>query len=1340
MQPPPSSDRSSTQILDQPPFSEVVRDCPFVFEPIVYWARETPLKVAIRTAEVAWTYKDLEARTNQIARYLISQGLRRGNRVAFILPRGPEALLILISILKSGAAYVPLDAESPPTRIRECLETASPTLILALETNGVQAAGFGTTLSIEKCLDLSLTLPADPIDQAQIGLQPSDIAYIIFTSGSTGRPKGVPISHASLSNFVKGDQQVCIRVSPEDHVFQGFSPASDGHHEEVWPTLQAGATLIVASSHEVHSGPELLKFLNHHRVSIISCAPTLLSMVDGDVPSLKRILFGAESLPSAIVERWWKPDREIINTYGPTEATVGATFGYCVPGQPITIGAALPGYSCYVVDETLKRVDAGTEGELAIAGIGVSSGYFGRDDLSAGRFVDNPYGSESHQNQTLYLTGDRVKQDTAGNFVWLGRIDAQVKIRGHRVELSEIESQALGFAGVKSVAVVVRSVGLHEPQLVALLVLKEGMDFALAAFLDHMRQALPSYMVPQVIEKVDRLPVLPSGKIDRKGCQTVRGEVVRIERELVPARTPTERLVLASWQKLFPDAEISCTDDFFTNLGGYSLLASRFISELRDIHGLNDASVADLYESPTVRSFSAHLDSTIAVSYDKPDFKHVDPARFRRAKAVQAIGVLTLFGIQCFLWLGPIVLAIFFSDKGFNDLSSVAIALLIRSAMVPLILALVVVLKRTIIGRFTEGRYPVWGSVFLRWWFFNRLMTIAPVGFLTGTPFAAMYLRLLGAKIGKNVLFESMDIDCPDLITIGDNCSFENSSWLHAAEVNQGELHIYRIRIASGCIVGVRSGVAGGASLEEGATLRDLTCVSLGVTVPAYEEWVGSPARKAEQELSSKYDPTRQPSRTQWGVFGAAQLVLILLLTMLESIPFVFIGFTLYSASEGVAAYLWEPVYAIVLVLLAGAQALAVKWLVLGKMKAGTYAFPSAYSVRKWFTDRHLELISSILVPVYDSLFARSWCVALGMKCGPRCEIALPRRMPYDLVEMGQESFLASEVSIGMPHRRNGQLVLKKTVVGKRVFLGNDAVVPQGITVPEESLLAVLSLWPAEESGDTSPQQAWLGSPAFRMPNRQVHSQFDVQQTYLPTRRMYLHRLGHEAFRLVLPSMCSLILASVFIEGFVAVWNESSGWVACFLSPLIYLFTAIVGAVMCKICKFVLVGKYEPTVSPLWSPFVWKAETYSAVLHDFGVPAFIQALVGTPFLPWLMRFLGAKVGKRSFINTTDWTETDLIQIGHDVAINTNAPLQAHLFEDRVMKVGAIRIGDRCSVGHYTVILCDSELRSDANVGHLSLVMKGEMIPSNTFWAGSPVQVSVDPVRRFEKSESSVSIA
>ena len=181
--------------------------------------------------------------------------------------------------------------------------------------------------------------------------------------------------------------------------------------------------------------------------------------------------------------------------------------------------------------------------------------------------------------------------------------------------------------------------------------------------------------------------------------------------------------------------------------------------------------------------------------------------------------------------------------------------------------------------------------------------------------------------------------------------------------------------------------------------------------------------------------------------------------------------------------------------------------------------------------------------------------------------------------------------------------------------------------------------------------------------------------------------------------------------------------------PFLYLGAAFAGALICLITKWILVGKYKPSVQPLWSRQVWNVETYSAVLHDVGVPLFVLPLVGTPMMSAFMRFLGAKVGHRVFMNSTDFTETDLIHIGDDVAINANAPLQAHLFEDRVMKIGQITIGDRCSVGTYSVILCESELKSDAHIGDLSLVMKGETIPSHTYWAGSPAQIDPNAGRR-----------
>lgn len=330
----------------------------FVVDPLARWACERPGKAALVSRDVHITYQDLDRRTNQIARALRGLGVRRGDRVAFVLNRGPRTVLLLIGILKSGAAYVPLDASSPLTRIKDCIEDSQPGLLVLEDIRKIadNDQALRRITSLEDLLIAADLESGDELPSPEFSLNSSDLAYIIFTSGSTGRPKGVPITHASLTNFVSGNQRDCIRVEHDDVVFQGFSPASDGHHEEVWPTLTAGATLAVATSKEAYSGIDLGEFLNQFKVTVISCAPTLLSMLDADVPSLRRILFGAENLPAALVKRWWRPGRTILNTYGPTEATVGATFSECLPDEPITIGRPLPNYYCFVADEALELV------------------------------------------------------------------------------------------------------------------------------------------------------------------------------------------------------------------------------------------------------------------------------------------------------------------------------------------------------------------------------------------------------------------------------------------------------------------------------------------------------------------------------------------------------------------------------------------------------------------------------------------------------------------------------------------------------------------------------------------------------------------------------------------------------------------------------------------------------------------------------------------------------------------------------------------------------------------------------------------------------------------------
>lgn len=367
-------------------------------------AEKCPEHVAVLSDDQALSYSELEARTNQIARLLVENGVKPGSRAGLVLPRGVDTVLTIVGILKAGATYVPMASESPISRVQDCFETAQPAVAI-VEGEDPEKWGLECpTLGIEWLMSESRNRSDEPL---RVPIDPKSLAYIIFTSGTTGRPKGVPIRHESLLNFVQGDQEVCIRVEPSDKVLHCYSPASDGHIEEIWPTFLAGATLVVASDEQVHAGDALADLMNRHGVTIVSCAPTLLSMVPSDVPSLRRILFGAENLPQSLVSRWWREGREIINTYGPTEATVGATFGHFFPGRPIHIGKPLPGYRCHILDEHNQESE---RGELAISGIGVATGYLNNPEASESKFVPNPFATGEH-DRILYRTGDLATRD-----------------------------------------------------------------------------------------------------------------------------------------------------------------------------------------------------------------------------------------------------------------------------------------------------------------------------------------------------------------------------------------------------------------------------------------------------------------------------------------------------------------------------------------------------------------------------------------------------------------------------------------------------------------------------------------------------------------------------------------------------------------------------------------------------------------------------------------------------------------------------------------------------------------------------------------------------------------
>ncbi|MGH7163465.1 MAG: amino acid adenylation domain-containing protein, partial [Planctomycetota bacterium] len=486
------------------------------------------------------TYAALERRSNRLARHLRARGVRRGALVGMLLPRSADAYAALLGILKAGAAYVPLDPEHPGDRAAYVLENSGAQ---ALVTAGSLAAGhaaFGGAIVRLDADDAAIAAESPKrLPRDEVGVGPRELCYVIYTSGSTGRPKGVMVEHRSACHLVRAEGEV-FGVRPVDRVYQGASLTFDLSVEEMWLASHAGAALVAATPEMARAGPDLPRRLAERGVTVLSCVPTLLSIAEGDVPTLRLLILGGETATERLVARWARPGRRIVNTYGPTEATVVATFCELVPGRAPTIGRPLPGYRVHLLDDGLRPVPTGAAGEICIGGAGVARGYVRLPEQTRERFVPDPFAPASETDARLYRSGDLGRADAAGNLQFLGRADSQVKIRGFRVELSEIEATLMRADGVRAAACAVREDVPGVQRLVGYVVPREGREIDEDRLRSHLRSRLPEYMVPAVVETLADLPRLASGKLDRAALPAPRARESG-------SRRPTEATVVATF-------------------------------------------------------------------------------------------------------------------------------------------------------------------------------------------------------------------------------------------------------------------------------------------------------------------------------------------------------------------------------------------------------------------------------------------------------------------------------------------------------------------------------------------------------------------------------------------------------------------------------------------------------------------------------------------------------------------------------------------------------------------------------------------------------------------------
>lgn len=545
-------------------------------------ARQTPENEALSAGGQVWTYRQLNARANRLARRLRALGVGRDHLVGLCSDRGLDMVAGALGIMKAGAAYVPIDPDYPRERISYMLGDSGARLLVTEEQLLPAFEDWhGKTLCLDH--DRSLIESEDPEDLAEAP-SPNDLAYVIYTSGSTGRPKGVQIEHAALANFL-ASMAVRPGIAASDVLLAVTTLSFDIAGLELYLPLVRGARIVLASRDEAADPLRLAGLLERSGATVMQATPATWRMLldAGWAGSQRlRVLCGGEALPVDLGDALVECCAELWNLYGPTETTIWSTVAHVTScGQPAPVGRPIANTSVYILDGLGQSVPVGTTGEIWIGGLGVARGYLGRAELTAERFVADPFAGRP--GARMYRTGDLGRFRPDGVIECLGRADTQVKVRGHRIELGEIETVLQSHPGVLQAVVVARNDAPGQTRLVAYVV-PNGGDVAAPELRKLVRRTLPDYMVPSVYVRLDAVPRTPNGKIDRKALPPPEpvSEAPAQAHEL--PRNSAERIVAESWGKALGVEGVGIHDNFF-DLGGHSLLSLQVVADLESRTG-----------------------------------------------------------------------------------------------------------------------------------------------------------------------------------------------------------------------------------------------------------------------------------------------------------------------------------------------------------------------------------------------------------------------------------------------------------------------------------------------------------------------------------------------------------------------------------------------------------------------------------------------------------------------------------------------------------------------------------------------------------------------------------
>jgi amino acid adenylation domain-containing protein len=573
-------------------------------------ARRTPDQPALRFERQSLTYGELDRRASQLARHLARLGVGPDVLVGLLLERSLELVVGILGVLKAGGAYVPMDGAYPQERLDFMRADAGLNWLLTQSSLSPKLpAGDAQVVRLDE-FDWD---DAQEATQDAARVRPEHLAYVIYTSGSTGRPKGVCIEHRNIVHYVSGIVER-FRLEPGMHHATVSTIAADLGNTVLFPALASGGCLHVISQERAESPALLSEYFSREQIDVLKIVPSHLAALQGgrdpqQVMPRRRLILGGEPSRLDWIERLraLSPACEIHNHYGPTETTVGVLtyqLGAQLPATPtgtLPLGRPLPDSRIHLLDEEGRRVPMGEKGELCIGGPGVGRGYLNRPELTAEKFVPDPFSADPAAR--LYRTGDVARRLADGAIEFCGRIDHQIKLHGYRVELGEIEGALREQGDVREAVVLAREREPGDKQLVAYVTPQCANP---AALREHLKRRLPHYMVPAAFVPMEKLPLTANGKVDRQALAAMPLENAGPARAIDEPRTGTEKALAAIWARLLNVETIGLHDDVF-DLGAHSLMAMRALTQIREAFEAN-LSLRNLFEHPSVAGLAQVLD------------------------------------------------------------------------------------------------------------------------------------------------------------------------------------------------------------------------------------------------------------------------------------------------------------------------------------------------------------------------------------------------------------------------------------------------------------------------------------------------------------------------------------------------------------------------------------------------------------------------------------------------------------------------------------------------------------------------------------------------------------